>query len=129
MTNVYEINKLNITNNINNIDKYITFLKKNLVIDNNELLIIIDLTINTKINKLLFKKKPTNKDFIKLFMYKYKKNIKYLKKIIKIDKRSFNEFTKFLTNKKRIYSYFEDINNTNINFYLPIILSIEYPNS
>ena len=126
MINTYELKKLNL-NHFNQIilDNYITFLKYN------ELLIIVYLTTQNKYNKVLYNK--TNKDytnsFIKMFMFNYYNNIKYLKKIIKINKRSFKDLTTFLSNKKRIYSYFENINNTNISFYLPIIMKFEYPNS
>ena len=132
MINTYELKKLNL-NHFNQIilDNYITFLKYNFNIDNNELLIIVYLTTQNKYNKVLYNK--TNKDytnsFIKMFMFNYYNNIKYLKKIIKINKRSFKDLTTFLSNKKRIYSYFENINNTNISFYLPIIMNFEYPNS
>ena len=132
MINTYELKKLNL-NHFNQIilDNYITFLKYNFNIDNNELLIIVYLTTQNKYNKVLYNK--TNKDytnsFIKMFMFNYYNNIKYLKKIIKINKRSFKDLTTFLSNKKRIYSYFENINNTNISFYLPIIMKFEYPNS
>ena len=132
MINTYELKKLNL-NHFNQIilDNYITFLKYNFNIDNNELLIIVYLTTQNKYNKVLYNK--TNKDytnsFIKMFMFNYYNNIKYLKKIIKINKRSFKDLTTFLSNKKRIYSYFENINNTNISFYLPIIINFEYPNS
>ena len=136
MTNNYEIKKLSTNdrfiifkNYTINIDKYITFLKDNLDIDKNELLIIIDLTIYSKFNHLLLKDKCNNINFKKVFMYNYKRNIKYLRKYIKIKRRTFNSLVSFLSNKKRIYSYFENINDTNISFYLPIILNIEYPNS
>lgn len=144
MNNTYEINKLSKNknfkifnfNNILIIDKYISFLKDNLNINHNELLIIVDLTIYNKENKILFNNKDYNnnynfyiKNFIKMFMYNYKKNIFFLKKYIKIDQKDFYDLKTFFSNKKRIYSYFEDINNTNINFYLPIILKLEYPYS
>jgi len=118
-----------------NIDNYISFLKDNLNINYNELIILIDLTIYNKKNKILFSKKDYlknyqyfNNKYKEMFLYNYNNNIKYLSKYIKIKKRSFNELITHINNKKRIYSYFENINNTNISFYIPIILNLEESN-
>ena len=115
-----------------NIDNYITFLKDNLNINHNELLLIVDLTIYNKYNSVFKSTKDYYKNYDyyiknykKLFMYNYNMNIKYLKKIIKVKKRDFASLINHLNNKKRVYLYFDNINNTNIQFYLPLILELE----
>ena len=137
---IYEIIKdskyINNKNYINNLINYISFIKNKINITDYELKYIIYLTINNKYNKILLNDKKysknTNyydKEFIKMFMYNYNKNIYFLSKLINIRKRNFNQLIKHINlHKKRIYSYFEIINYTNINFYLPIILSMEDSN-
>lgn len=125
----------NIYNNdfINNLNNYALFLKERLFINDYELKYIIYLTINNKKNKILYNIKDYSKNksyyhkkFIEMFMYNYNQNIKFLNKIMYIDKRDFNSLINNINkHKKRIYSYFEQIDQTNINFYLPIILSLE----
>lgn len=122
---------------INNLNNYALFLKERLFINDYELKYIIYLTINNKYNKVLFSNKNYNmnksyyhKKFIEMFMYNYNQNIEFLNKIMYIDKRDFNSLINNINkHKKRIYSYFEHIDQTNINFYLPIILSLEESNS
>ncbi len=128
------LNELNIKdkNYIINLDNYISYIKKNTKIKDYILVYIISLTLNNKYNKILdsnkiYKnnKRKYNYYFRKMFMYNYNLNIEYLKRIMKIDKRTFKDFTNHLNNKKRIYPYFELINNDNIFFYLPIIIDLE----
>ena len=130
LSNNIMFNKLFKDKEVINIDNYISFLKDNLNINHNELLILIDLTIYQN-NKVLFSSKDYNhnyeyfnKRFIQMFMYKYNKNIKFLKNYIKIDKLNFNDLVIFLNNKKRVYIFFEDINEYNIHFYLPLIIEL-----
>ena len=116
-----------------NIDLYITFIKRLIHIDSFELRYIIKLTLNNKSIKLLINDKYYydnedyyNKLFIKIFMYQYNKNIKLLSNFIDIKKRPFIELVDFINNhKKRVYPYFEKINNKNINFFIEIISYIE----
>lgn len=116
-----------------NIDMYITYIKNFINIDSLQLRYIIMLTLHNKNIKLLVSNKYYydyidyyNNLFTRIFMYNYKKNIKLLSKFINIEEKNFNELV-FLINKhkKRVYSYFENINNKNINFYIPIISNIE----
>ena len=128
------VKELNLTNKqyILNLDNYISFIKKNTNIKEYILPYIISLTLDNKYNKVLYstKKYSNNKIyyhpyFKKMFMFNYNNNINYLKKIMHINKRSFNNFIQIINNKKRIYAYFEQINNNNIFFYLPIIIDLE----
>lgn len=127
MKNNNELISLSKYNNLinKNVDNYISFIKEYIHINNNELLILIDLTISSNYSKkILSKSLVTKEDYIKVFMYNYNKNIKFLKTFMKIDKLEFNDLIKLINNKKRIYSLFENINIENIRFYLPIILNI-----
>lgn len=119
-----------------NLDNYISYIKQLIHINPIELRYILKLTLNNKHNKILYSDLYYY-DYIELyqikfenmFMYNYINNIKLLKKYIKINKRKFNELILTInTHKKRTYCYFENINNNNMNFYLPIIESIENTN-
>ena len=116
-----------------NLDNYINFLKNNLFINPQEIIIIASLTIYNRFNNILFDKtyyyNNYNKyylGYINMFMYNYKKNIKFLKRYINIKEKSFDELIKTLNdNKKKSYIYFEYINKYNMNFYLPILCFLE----
>ena len=116
-----------------NLDNYISFIKNNLFINPNEIKIIIDLTIYNKYNKILYSTdyyynnvKKYEKEFINMFMHNYKKNISFLKKYINIKEKSFEELINNINmHKKRTHFYFENINNKNMNFYIPIICDLE----
>ena len=120
-----------------NIDCYISFLKSKLFIDQLELRYIINLTIYNRYNRVLlsdtyYYDNPNyyQKEFIKMFMYKYLKNYTFLSKYIDSKKRSFEELVNILNkHKKRTYIYFEDINLNNMNFYIPLIQKLESINS
>ena len=58
-------------------------------------------------------------------MSNYLENVSKLSKYINIKTRNFDELVKLINNKKRVYSYFEPINNKNINIICEIIKSIE----
>lgn len=116
-----------------NLDNYITFIKEKLLLNPLQLRYIILLTVNNKFNKILTNKiyyyeniELYNQEFIKLFMYNYKKNIKYLKKYLNIKELEFEELVKKLNKQnKKAFIYFEKINASNINYYLPIIEYLE----
>lgn len=111
---------------MNNLDNYISFLYNQIHINDNELLYIIDLTIHNKYNHILYCNNIEEKEYIKIFMYNYNKNINYLKKYIHIKKRSFKSLINNINkHKKRIYPYFEIITYENISFYLPLIIKLE----
>ena len=116
-----------------NLDNYITLLKNHLFINPFEIRIIVSLTIYNRYNKILFSKDyyysnidKYEKNYIKMFMYNYEKNIKFLKNYCKIELRNFYQLIdKINQHKKKSYSYFENINTSNMNFYLPIIKYLE----
>lgn len=104
-----------------NLDNYITFIKQNIFINQTELKYIISLTIYNKYNKILYSDLYYYdnvdlyiKEFKKMFMHNYIRNAKILNKEIK----NFKELcTMINNNKKRIYCYFDEINNNNILLY------------
>lgn len=112
-----------------NLDNYITYIKQFIHISPLELRYIINLTIYNKYNKILYSNlyyysniEKYNKEFQKMFMYKYNIN----KNKIKYKKRTFNELIYLInTQQKRTYCYFENITSSNMNFYLSIIEEIE----
>ena len=114
-----------------NIDNYITFIKQFIFINPLELRYIISLTLNKNVKKLLISKyyydniDYYNDLYKKIFMSNYLENVSKLSKYINIKTRNFDELVKLINNKKRVYSYFEPINNKNINFICEIIKSIE----
>lgn len=116
-----------------NIDNYITFVKNNVFIDSLQIRYVILLTLNNKYNSILYNKTYYYdnidlyiNEFKKLFMYNYKKNVKLLNKYIIIKEKNFNELVNNINkHKKRIYAYFENINSSNINHYIPIICKLE----
>ena len=118
---------------LHNIDMYINFLKSKLFIDQFQLRYIVHLTIYNKYNKILlsniyYYEDIDNyiKEYIKMFMYKYNKNYKFLSKYINIKKRNFDELIELINKrKKRTYIYFEDININNMNFYITLINELE----
>lgn len=112
-----------------NLDNYITFIKQNIFINQLELKYIINLTIYNKHNKILHSNlyyydniNIYIKEFKKMFMYNYIINMTLLKKECK----NFNELCNLINkNKKRVYCYFEKINNNNILFYKTIINNLD----
>lgn len=114
-----------------NIDNYITFIKQFIFINPLELRYIISLSLNKNVKKLLISKyyydniDYYNDLYKKIFMSNYLENVSKLSKYINIKTRNFDELVKLINNKKRVYSYFEPINNKNINFICEIIKSIE----
>lgn len=104
-----------------NLDNYITFIKQNIFINQTELKYIISLTIYNKYNKILYSNlyyynnvELYTKEFKKMFMYNYIRNAKNLNEEIK----SFEELCTIINNnKKRIYCYFDKINDNNIFLY------------
>ena len=104
-----------------NLDNYITFIKQNIFINQTELKYIISLTIYNKYNKILYSDLYYYdnvdlyiKEYKKMFMHNYIRNAKILNKEIK----NFKELcTMINNNKKRIYCYFDEINNNNILLY------------
>ena len=119
-----------------NLDNYITYIKQLIHINPIELRYILKLTLYNKYNKILYSDLYYYDNvelyqiiFKNMFMCNYLNNIKLIKKYIKIKKRSFNELINIINeHKKRTYCYFENITNNNMNFYLPIIESIEESN-
>ena len=114
-----------------NIDNYITFIKQFIFINPLELRYIISLTLNKNVKKLLISKyyydniEYYNDLYKKIFMSNYLENVSKLSNYINIKTRNFDDLVKLINNKKRVYSYFEPINNKNINFICEIIKSIE----
>lgn len=114
-----------------NIDNYITFIKQFIFINPLELRYIISLTLNKNVKKLLISKyyydniEYYNDLYKKIFMSNYLENVSKLSNYINIETRNFDDLVKLINNKKRVYSYFEPINNKNINFICEIIKSIE----
>jgi len=115
-----------------NLNNYVSFIKEKTHLKEYMYSYIINQTLNNKYSKILYinKKYSNNKEYFdyyykKMFMYIYNENITYLKTIMHIKRRSFNNFIKLIENKKRIYPYFETINDDNIFFYLPIIIDLE----
>ena len=119
-----------------NLDNYISYIKQSIHINPLELRYIINLTLYNKYNKCLYMDLYYYdnvdiyiKNFKKMFMHNYLKNIKLISKYTSVKKRNFNELVEIInTNKKRTYCYFENINNNNMNFYLSIIESLEQIN-
>ena len=117
---------------IYNFDNYISFIKKHLMLNQFEIRYIISLTLLNKNNKILYSNIYfyDNKDFYingfkKLFMYMYLKNVKILKKYIKIQKMDFNELiTKLNLINNKAHFYFEDISK-NLHYYINIIDYLE----
>ncbi len=115
-----------------NLDNYISFIKNHLKINQLQVRYIIFLTLNNKNNKILYSKKYYydnieyfNKKYEDLFLYNYKKNYLFLKKYIDLKEHNFNELISIINNKKRSHAYFENINISNMSFYLPIIEVLE----
>ena len=134
---IHKSNKINqIEQFIFNLDNYITYIKQLIHINPIELRYILKLTLYNKYNKILYSDLYYYDNvelyqiiFKNMFMCNYLNNIKLIKKYIKIKKRSFNELINIINeHKKRTYCYFENITNNNMNFYLPIIESIEESN-
>lgn len=106
-----------------NLDNYITFLKKYLTIDYNDLLYIIFNTINNDMYNSIIKKE---KEFKKIFLLKYNENIEFLSIFMKLKKRNFNNLITHLNNcNRRCYTYFEDIGLRNLKFYLTLFQELE----
>ena len=107
-----------------NLDNYISFLKNSIKINQLELRYIISLTIYNKNNKILYNNiyyyeniNYYHKEFIKMFMYKYKENMK----ILNYESLKFEDLVYKINNYKRTYAYFEDINQNNMFYYKCII--------
>lgn len=109
-----------------NLDNYITYIKSLIYINPLELRYIINLTLNNKHNKILYSDKYyyNNVDyyikrFNKMFMYNYLLNMKKINMI----PLKFNDLINEINNKKnRAYALFENINDSNLNYYKTIIV-------
>lgn len=113
---IHKTDKINqIEQFIFNLDNYITYIKQNIFINQIELKYIINQTIYNKYNKILYSDiyYYDNIDlyinnFKKMFMYNYINN----SKILNIKPKNFINFCNTINNhKKRVYCYFELINN------------------
>ncbi len=117
------LKKKNVDTFLINLDNYITFLKKYLTIDYNDLLYIIFNTINNDMYNSIIKKE---KEFKKIFLLKYNENIEFISIFMKLKKRNFNNLITHLNNcKRRCYTYFEDIGLRNLKFYLALFQELE----
>lgn len=125
--------QININNQIIlNLDKYISFLKKTLNIDQLLIRYIVSLTINNLYNKVLSSPKYyfDNIDyyvkyFKKMFIFNYNRNYLTLKKF-NIKKHDFNELIKIINkNQKKAIIYLEKIDKHNLNFALNVIEYLE----
>ena len=90
-----------------NLDNYISFIKRNLNIDDLKIRYILLLTLKNKYNIILQDKHYYynnidyfHKSFIKMFMYKYYQNYKFIKKFINLKKYTFDELINLLNTKK-----------------------------
>lgn len=124
---------ININNQIIlNLDKYISFLKRSLNIDQLLIRYIVTLTINNLYNKILSSPKYYfdnveyyTKYFKKMFIYNYYRNHLILKKF-NIKKHSFDELVKIINkNQKKAIIYLEKIDKHNLNFALNVIEYLE----
>jgi hypothetical protein len=110
--------------NLNNLDKYISFVKKHLSININEIRFIIKQTLYENY-KLINKKNIAENDCITIFMSKYNANVSILKRYIKINKKNFSELISKLNSlKNKAHFYFEDIDK-NVPYYIEIINYLE----
>lgn len=117
---------------ISNLDKYISYVKNTLLIDQLLIRYIVSLTINNKYNRILKSNKyfPDNsniynQNFEKMLFLNYKKNYSLLKKY-NIKFHDNNELIDIINrHKKKAFVYFEIINKQNLNFYFNIIDYIE----
>lgn len=124
---------ININNQIIlNLDKYISFLKRSLNIDQLLIRYIVTLTINNLYNKILSSPKYYfdnveyyTKYFKKMFIYNYNRNHLILKKF-NIKKHNFDELVKIINkNQKKAIIYLEKIDKHNLNFALNVIEYLE----
>lgn len=124
---------ININNQIIlNLDKYISFLKKTLNIDQLLIRYIASLTINNLYKKILASPKYYfdnveyyTKYFKKMFTYNYNRNYLILEKF-NIKKHNFNELVKIINkNQKKAVIYLEKIDKYNLNFALNVIEYLE----
>lgn len=114
-----------------NLDMYISFIKKYLLLNQQEVRYIIYLTIYDN-NDILFDKEYyyDNKDkyiagFKNMFLSKYLNNYNILKKYIKINKYNFDSLINKLNQlKNKAHFYFENINK-NLPYYIEIINYLE----
>ena len=117
---------------ISNLDKYISYVKNTLLIDQLLIRYIVSLTIDNKYNRILKSNKyfPDNsniykQNFEKMLFLNYKKNYSLLKKY-NIKFHDNNELIDIINrNKKKAFVYFEIINKQNLKFYFNIIDYIE----
>lgn len=117
---------------ISNLDKYISYVKEILKIDQLLIRYIISLTINNKYNKILKSDKYFSdnlnfylKNFNKMLFYNYNKNYKLLR-YHQVSYHNINDLISIINkNKKKAFVYFEEINKQNLNYYLSIINYIE----
>lgn len=117
---------------ISNLDKYISYVKEILKIDQLLIRYIISLTINNKYNKILKSDKYFSdnlnyylKNFNKMLFYNYNKNYKLLR-YHQVSYHNINDIISIINkNKKKAFVYFEEINKQNLNYYLSIINYIE----
>ena len=117
---------------ISNLDKYISYVKNTLLIDQLLIRYIVTLTINNLYNKILSSPKYYFdnveyyiKYFKKMFIYNYNRNHLILKKF-NIKKHSFDELVKIINkNQKKAIIYLEKIDKHNLNFALNVIEYLE----
>lgn len=117
---------------ISNLDKYISYVKNTLLIDQLLIRYIVSLTIDNKYNRILKSNKyfPDNsniykQNFEKMLFLNYKKNYSLLKKY-NIKFHDNNELIDIINrHKKKAFVYFEIINKQNLKFYFNIIDYIE----
>lgn len=101
---------------INNLNKYINYISKKIVLEKEKKKYIIYLTLY-QLNKSVFEKELVEKDYINIFMKNYIKNIRIINKKYKIKKKSFEELINIINTKKRTHIYFEKIDMSNIDYY------------
>lgn len=104
-----------------NLDNYITYIKQNVFINQIELKYIINQTIYNKYNKILYSD-IYYYDNINLYIDAFKKmfinNYIYNSKFLNIKPQNFYDLCNTINkHKKRVYCYFELINNNNKHLY------------
>ncbi len=129
---IHQVDYINIYEQIIfNIDNYITFIKTYLKINELETRYILSLTLyNNNLDIFSSDKyyyddiEDYNNKFINIFMNKYLKNIKLLKKYISIKELNFKELCNFINTNKKAHIFFESIEENNVQYYINLIRSI-----
>lgn len=101
---------------INNLNKYIDYISKKIVLDEEKKKYIIYLTLY-QLDENTFKKELNEKDYKNIFMKNYNNNIQIINKKYKIKKLSFEKLINIINTKKRTHIYFENIDKSNIDYY------------